>query len=563
MTTSAETKTLFSETFDQLSGTGGNDGSFSGVNPSAVSSSTAYDESGWSMTQGYVASKCVKMGSGSKKGTATTPTISFEAGKTYTLTFKAGAWNGNSEQTTLTLSTTAGTLSATSVTLTKGAFTDYTLTLTATGEGTISFEGKQAKNSRFFLDEVKVTYDDGAAARTATKTAFETSAYTYLQSASELSTFEGQTATLTDGDGNAINGTLSYTSDNTDVATVDTESGKVSIVTNAYGKAKITASFAGDDTYSESSAYYTINITQELTPSQANTELDKESYNKETVRITGIVSKIDEISTSYGNATYYISDDGTTEGQLEVYRGYGVNGEKFTDANALHVGDKVVLEGTLTIYNSTKEVNSNSKIITLTCPHEAVTVGSTGYATLYYGEENLEIPSGVTAYTVTMSESGNAKLNEYSGTVIAKGTGVVLSADAGTYYFAKKESAETAATAENLLKGSDEAATTAGGDVYYKLSLNAAKEEGSVGFYYGAEDGAAFTNGAHKAYLALTKAQAGNIRAFLFNGETVTGINAATTAVSNNEKAYDLQGRRVQNLGKGLYIVNGKKVIKK
>ena len=60
----------------------------------------------------------------------------------------------------------------------------------------------------------------------------------------------------------------------------------------------------------------------------------------EVVAVEGIISQIDEIDTgSFGNATYYISDDGTTAKQLQVYRGYYLNGARFKDKAAIKVGD--------------------------------------------------------------------------------------------------------------------------------------------------------------------------------------------------------------------------------
>ncbi|MBQ0141940.1 MAG: carbohydrate binding domain-containing protein [Prevotellaceae bacterium] len=82
-----------------------------------------------------------------------------------------------------------------------------------------------------------------------------------------------------------------------------------------------------------------------------------------TVYTRGIVSKIDDLSTSYGNATYYISDDGTTANQFEVYRGYSLDGAKFTSADQLQVGDSVVVYGTVVNYNNkTREYTTGSKL---------------------------------------------------------------------------------------------------------------------------------------------------------------------------------------------------------
>lgn len=189
-----------------------------------------------------------------------------------------------------------------------------------------------------------------------------------------------------------------------------------------------------------------------------------------------------------------------------------------------------------------------------------VNIGATGYATLYYSDRALVVPENVYAYTYKVT---NGKLDESylynAGETIPAATGVVLKAAAGEYTFAASQNAGDVDT-DNLLKGSDEAALTTGGTVYYKLSLNKAGDANSVGFYYGSADGAAFTNGAHKAYLALPAAS--GVRAFLFNEGTITGIQNATTN-SAAMQVYDLQGRRVQNAQKGLYIINGKKVLVK
>lgn len=70
------------------------------------------------------------------------------------------------------------------------------------------------------------------------------------------------------------------------------------------------------------------------------------------VYVQGTVTSIKELSTSYGNATYYITDD---EGTLEfyVYRGKNVGNTNFTSANELKVGDKVLLFGALSNYKGT------------------------------------------------------------------------------------------------------------------------------------------------------------------------------------------------------------------
>ncbi len=115
-----------------------------------------------------------------------------------------------------------------------------------------------------------------------------------------------------------------------------------------------TAEGTGDGTVSDP-----YNVTRALAIINAGT------YTSDKVYIQGIISQIDEISTSFGNATYYISDDGTTTTQLEVYRGYGLNGDKFTSESDIKVGDKVVVYGQLTLFYSTPEVTTGSSIYSL------------------------------------------------------------------------------------------------------------------------------------------------------------------------------------------------------
>ena len=69
------------------------------------------------------------------------------------MTFKAGAWKSNNDGTTLLLSAEGGTVEPASVTMEKGSWTDYTVSVTGTGTVTITFE---AEKGRFFLDEVFV-----------------------------------------------------------------------------------------------------------------------------------------------------------------------------------------------------------------------------------------------------------------------------------------------------------------------------------------------------------------------------------------------------------------------
>lgn len=86
-------------------------------------------------------------------------------------------------------------------------------------------------------------------------------------------------------------------------------------------------------------------------------------------QVKGYISEITELSTQYGNATYSLVDDLSVAGQsLLVYRGYYLNGDKFTAENQLARGAYVVVSGELVIYNGTYEFTTGSKIESYTDP---------------------------------------------------------------------------------------------------------------------------------------------------------------------------------------------------
>ena len=139
---------LFYESFDQCEGKGGNDGLWSGQ---IANSSFTPDNDGWGADKAYGADQCAKFGTSSIAGEATTP--AFLANGEMKLTFKAGAWNAKNDGTTLNISVSGGTAEPQEVTLTKGEFNDYEVTITAQGQTTVTFAMSQG---RFFLDEVLV-----------------------------------------------------------------------------------------------------------------------------------------------------------------------------------------------------------------------------------------------------------------------------------------------------------------------------------------------------------------------------------------------------------------------
>ena len=136
---------------------------------------------------------------------------------------------------------------------------------------------------------------------------------------------------------------------------------------------------------------------------------------------------------------------------------------------------------------------------------------------------------------------------------------------------------------ENMLKPSGDAGITADGMatadpscIYYRLTMHnaASNPPGEIGFWWGAESGAAFALSANKAYLAVPTGGSGAPSFLWFdNGSTgVDEVRGKTEEVRGD--FFDLQGRKVANPTKGLYIllpkgrsvarnVDGKRVVVK
>ena len=261
----------------------------------------------------------------------------------------------------------------------------------------------------------------------------------------------------------------------------------------------------------------------------------------------GIVSEIvTKYSSTYHNITYNISADGTTEvDQLQAYRGKSFGGENFNSADEIKVGDEVIIYGNLTKYNSTYEFNSNNQLVS----RKRITISEAQYAT-YASEYARDFSgSGLTVYTAKYnSDRGTATLNKVEDGKVPANTAVILYAEtAGDYIASVIASAE--ALENNDLQVSD--GTVTGGAEIYCL----AKKNENVGFYNVAPE---VTVPAGKAYLVAVGANAREFISFL--EDETTGISLLENK-KQMENCYNLNGQRVAAPAKGLYIVNGKKIV--
>jgi hypothetical protein len=172
-----------------------------------------------------------------------------------------------------------------------------------------------------------------------------------------------------------------------------------------------------------------------------------------------------------------------------------------------------------------------------------VEVSEAGWATLFTDFALNFEGTGLTAYTATLSES-TVTLTEV--TSVTAGTGVVLKGAANTYEIPVIDGSDTA---KGDLKGNATTATEANGNQYV-LVMN--------------DSNAQFTKAtsgsiaAGKAYLEIAESES-RILNVVFAGEA-TGIKAIETAKADGN-IYNMAGQRVAAPQKGLFIMNGKKVI--
>ena len=188
-----------------------------------------------------------------------------------------------------------------------------------------------------------------------------------------------------------------------------------------------------------------------------------------------------------------------------------------------------------------------------------------GYSTLYNADAAYIMPAGLKGLMVTNAPRAGYITTEvaYTGDkVVPAQTALLLNGTAGKYYAPVTKNAGTAPSIQNWLHGTRTADnyTSVGEDVYYyKLAVD---ENSTPGFYWGAEQGAAFLlTKPSTAYLAVPKS-VGNASALLFDLNThIQDVNNGQAAYS--PAVYDLYGRRVTKPAKGFYIANGRKLILK
>ncbi len=369
---------------------------------------------------------------------------------------------------------------------------------------------------------------------------------------------------------NPNNLTVTYSSDNEDVAVVDKNTGNLLLETSKEGTATITATFAGNDEFKAGSAEYTITV---IDPNKTE--------------------EVFTLGVALGLANGDVFESQTlTNGTVVAFKATGSNVSKFYTSNnttRVYKGNIIAIasstkgiksitfdlaQGNVTVANSdyesenltwtvengkaantvmfnvgeTTHINSITVVYTDIEPITA-NVSDAKYATFASANTVDFSKTGITAYATKYNSKANSvRLTEIEDGIVPANTAVVLYAEEAvnaTIPFAVPTNVVT-----SDLKVSD--GTIAGTENIFALANNATY---GVGFYNVA---ATVTIPAGKAYLEIP---AGEAREFIGFENEATGIVAVGRESLRQQGAYTLSGQRIAAPAKGLYIVNGKKMV--
>lgn len=360
--------------------------------------------------------------------------------------------------------------------------------------------------------------------------------------------------------------------------------------------ATLTANHTKEDTYYKARTYTDDkgNIWNTFSNEQGTGDNVRFGLNKNTgyyfgsPEFSGTVTKI-EMSVYNGSSTsartFYIDSQETNQsGDLGTISVAG--GEKFVVKTAtlksdfnkfyIHTSDALGFKYIAVTYSSevftdfrTSVTAPTTATITLA---EACTDGKGMYYGTYCNSKAFVVSDDIIVSEISVA-NGKLNVKEYeTGAVVPANTGVMVSSmTAGDHEVTLSEEAGTSVLGEgNMLRPTGDngiaVADMAANDAdckYYRLTMH---KSTTLGFFYGAADGAAFKVDANKAYLAVPAEVAAKVSSFVIGGGSTTAIDGIEVGngANANRKVYNLQGQRVSGtLPKGLYIIDGRKVIVK
>lgn len=285
-------------------------------------------------------------------------------------------------------------------------------------------------------------------------------------------------------------------------------------------------------------------------------------------QVKGIISEITEVSTQYGNATYIIKDAMTDAEGLTIYRGYWLEGEKFTAEDQIEVGATVTVEGTLTLYNgSTPEMNAGNKILSYEAPSgevptpptpdepegESVTFDFTDIESL-----GLDIPADVTEFDLsnqTISD-GEVTVSFFSNEGATTPIRLFGNNSGWTFRFYKDTEFTVSVASGYYLTGIEFDGTNLGKDWTYSS---------------GTFNNGTWTPDGDESTVTIGKSATGNnptikTMTVFYDSKGSSSVIETVEAQDGEAVYFNLNGMRVQNPDKGIFIKiengNAMKVVK-
>lgn len=236
-----------------------------------------------------------------------------------------------------------------------------TATGTVTFTDSYSYVGIRSNNGAIYLTSVEVVWDDGQGGGGGS----DTYSVTYNKNDSTARPATGMPTNiggLEDGATASLTGSPSrwgYTFLGWGASASATET--ISSVTIDGANATVYALWGEDHTVAGawSDKPYTV--------AQARTAID-DNENLTDVYVEGTISQVDSYNSTYKSIQYWISDDGTTTNQFEVYSGKGLNGADFSSVSDVEVGAHVIVNGNIKLYSTTYEFDKSSKQIVYDAP---------------------------------------------------------------------------------------------------------------------------------------------------------------------------------------------------
>ena len=497
--------------------------------------------------------------------------------------------------------------------LTSGTWNSKTMTISGiSASNTLMIQNANTSNTQLRITEIVLTVESNSSGVTK-----ETQSLSFPEDKISINEGESFTAPKVSG----AQTTVTYSSSDEAVATVDAATGDVSIV--GIGTTTIMANAAEDETYYAASASYTLTVLNpnpylykrvtslsELTEGTVCifTGIKKDGFyamgqqnsnNRTAINISSATTlpelisfgSINETNAPYeativmygekycfqmSNGKYLINKRTNSNNYLRENNATADSGARWTisleneelkvyNDNSDDIYGEIRLNTSSDLFSCYKE-NSQEPITIYrrieVDGHTTLNISAAGYAT-FTSDKNYIIPAGVEGGIVTV-EGTTANVNYVytEGDIVPANTGLLMKGAQGEYKMYATTQEATEVYAENLLKGAltNEVITAPAGSLLY---IFANDSESGLGFYWQKDsgNGQQVQNMAGKAYLQVPTTSA--VKGFRLNLGDTTGITAVETT-NGNAPVYTLSGVRVNgslnNLPAGIYIVGGKKV---